>query len=75
MEMPSAGQVVRNYPRGGGRHEHPIKAAKQAAFYRVFSVVRGKDRPCQWKFRGGGSTGWHRWASGKPERNAVPRKG
>ena len=41
----------------------------------MFSVVQGKDRPCQWKFLRGSSNGWHRQAPGKPERNAVPRKG
>ena len=54
---------------------HPIKAAGLAALCRVFSVVQGKDRPCRWKVPGGISSGWRRRAPGKPERNAVPRKG
>lgn len=50
----------------GGKHKkkikpHPIKAAGTAAFCRVFSVCSGKGQAVR--------------LQGKPERNAVPRKG
>lgn len=41
----------------------------------MFSVVQEKDRLCQWRIPGGGSSGRHRRAPGKPEQNVVPKKG
>ncbi len=69
--MPPAGQAGRNNPGGGRRHGHPIKAAGTAALCRVFSVVPRKGQAIPRD----GSGGRHRQAPGKPEQNAVPRKG
>ena len=63
---------MRNHQRGGRQYEHPIKAVGKAALCRVFSVVQRKDRP----YRGDGSKRYDAGRlPGKPERNAVPRKG
>ena len=56
-------------------HIHPMKAAWSAALCWVFFIVQRKDKPSRGKPRRTYSPDGVGRLPGKPERNAVPRKG